>query len=90
MQRFVEIGEWIYEIKLVKAVKTPKYGQPYTAICYLNFIDDRVTVESLLSKEQLTKFDFKTHLDFVKKMSVSSIEYDRYHNGKKRKEQVII
>ena len=87
MQRYVEIGEWIYEIKLVKAIKVPKFGEPYTAICHFNFIDDEVTIESMLSVDPtpLSNTDMQTHSLFLKELNVSQVHFVRYSNGQKRK-----
>lgn len=83
--RYIEIGEWIYEIKLVKAIKTPMFGQPYTAICHFNFVGDEVTLESMLSKDEITKVDMQTHVKFLQEMSVSAFNFSRYKNGIERK-----
>ena len=41
MSKHVKIGEWIFEVKLVRALKVEKYGQPYSAIANCNTNADK-------------------------------------------------
>ena len=82
--RYVKIDDWIFELKMVRALKVDEYGKPYSAIANCNINGDNMYVDGLLTKEEdeFTKEDFMTFLKFSKKLGLKGFSYHRYHNGK--------
>ncbi|WP_448211367.1 hypothetical protein [Colwellia sp. MEBiC06753] len=84
VKRFVQIGDWCFELKLVRALKVKEYGQPYSAIANCNINGDSMYVDGLVTKseEEFTKEDFMTFYQFTEMMGLDNFSYHRYHNGK--------
>lgn len=82
--RYVKIDDWIFELKMVRALKVDEYGKPYAAIANCNINGDNMYVDGLLTKEEdeFTKEDFMTFLKFSKRLGLKGFSYHRYHNGK--------
>jgi len=75
IKRQVQIGDWIFEVKMVRAIKVAKYGEPYRAIANLCLNDNNAYIDGLLLKEQpqLSKADRSTFMQFCSQMSVLNI-----------------
>ena len=35
ISRFTQIGDWIFEVKMVRALRVENYGEPYDAVATL-------------------------------------------------------
>ncbi|WP_136037981.1 hypothetical protein [Candidatus Colwellia aromaticivorans] len=83
MSKHVQIGEWIFEIKMVRALKVSEYGKPYSAIANCNVNGDTMYIDGLLAKNAkiFTKSDFNSFNDFCYKMGLKQFSYHRYQNG---------
>lgn len=83
ISKHVKIGEWIFEIKMVRALKVAEYGKPYSAIANCNINGDSLYIDGLLTKndQEFTKKDFKSFGVFCKKMGLTHCSYHRYQNG---------
>ena len=84
MSRHIKIGEWFFEVKMVRSLKVDEHGQPYSAIANCNINGDAMYVDGLLAKDQenLTKDDFDTFAQFARQMKLKQLSYHRYQNGK--------
>jgi len=83
ISRHVKIGDWYFEVKMVRALKVSEYGQPYTAIANCNVNGDSMYVDGLLTKneEEFTKEDFMVFHKFSQQLGLDSFSYHRYQNG---------
>ncbi len=83
MSKHVQIGDWIFEVKMVRALKVDEYGQPYSAIANCNINGDSMYVDGLLTKEEqnLTREDFNSFNTFCHQMGIKKCSYHRYQNG---------
>ncbi len=83
MSKHVQVGEWIFEVKMVRALKVAEYGQPYSAIANCNINGDTMYIDGLLTKDaqKLTRNDFKSFNDFCHQMGLKECSYHRYQNG---------
>lgn len=80
--RYIQVGDWVFEVKTVRAMRVDKNGQPYSAIANCNLNGDSMYIDGLLTNEQdFSKEDFLTFHKFSKKMELKSFTYHRYHNG---------
>lgn len=90
MQKHVKMGDWIFEVKMVRALKVDEYGKPYSAIANCNINGDSMYVDGLLTKEgeELSKDDFKTLLQFCQKLGLNRFSYHRYQNGQSMTKEI--
>ncbi|MEO9945938.1 hypothetical protein [Paraglaciecola sp.] len=92
ISRLSQVGDWIFEVKMVRALKVKNHGDPYSAIANLTANGDQMYIDSHLSinDEDLTKEDFLTIYKFCQSMGMKNISYDRIKNGLKSSKQVEI
>ncbi len=92
MSKHVKIGEWIFEVKMVRALKVEEYGQPYSAIANCNINGDAMYVDGLLAKDQqtFTKDDFESFTQFGQLLDMKQISYHRYKNGQSVTKDVFV
>ncbi|MEP0355090.1 hypothetical protein [Paraglaciecola sp.] len=92
ISRLSQIGDWVFEVKMVRALKVKNHGEPYSAIANLTANGDQMYIDSHLSinDEDLTKEDFLTIYKFCQSMGMKNISYDRIKNGLKSSKQVDI
>jgi hypothetical protein len=83
MSKHVQVGDWIFEMKMVRAIKVDEYGKPYSAIANCNVNGDTLYIDGLLTQEgqNLTREDFQSFNDFCYKMNIDKCSYHRYQNG---------
>jgi hypothetical protein len=83
MSKHVQIGEWIFEVKMVRALNVAEYGKPYSAIANCNINGNAMYIDGLLTKnDQLfTKNDYKSFNEFCHRMGLKQCSYHRYQNG---------
>ncbi|MFT5528409.1 MAG: hypothetical protein ACI9C0_000058 [Alteromonadaceae bacterium] len=81
--RHVKIGNWNFEIKMVRAVKVLEYGQPYAAIANCNINGDSMYIDGLLTTndKDFTKEDFMIFHKLGYQLGIENISYHRYQNG---------
>jgi len=92
MSKHVQIGDWIFEVKMVRALKVDEYGQPYTAIANCNINGDTMYIDGLLTKEEenFTRDDFKSFNDFGHLIGLKQFSYHRYQSGQSKTKDVIV
>ena len=92
MSKHVQVGEWIFKVKMVRALKVSEYGKPYSAIANCNINGDVMYVDGLLTKNEqiFTKSDFNSFNDFCYKMGLKQCSYHRYQNGQSKTKDVMI
>jgi hypothetical protein len=92
ISKHVQIGDWIFEVKMVRALKVDEYGQPYSAIANCNINGDAMYVDGLLTKngENFTRDDFKCFNDFGHHIGLKQFSYHRYQNGQSKTKDVEI
>ena len=84
ISRFVQIDDWIFEIKMVRAIKVDTYGEPYSAIANCNINADTMYIDGLLTKDRddFTRKDFQTFYKFCQQLDLDLCSFHRYQNGK--------
>ncbi len=85
ISRLHRIGDWVFEVKMVRALKTDEFGEPYSAVSNLTLNGDNVYIDSQLSRfdEELTREDCNTLYEFCESMGAQQIHFDRMRNGKR-------
>lgn len=81
--KITQVDDWIFEIKMVKAIKVKNHGEPYSAVANLTANGDQMYIDSHLSanNEDLLKDDFMAIYKFCQSIGMKSISYDRIKNG---------
>ncbi len=82
--KHVKIGEWIFEVKMVRALKVDEYGKPYSAIANCNINGDCMYVDGLLTKDGggLNNEDVQSLIEYCQQLGLNRISYHRYKKGK--------
>lgn len=88
--RYIQVGDWFFELKAVRALKVDEYGKPYKAIANCNINGDKMYVDGLLTKdgEQFTKKDFLSFYQFCQKIGIDSCSYHRFQDGQSVNKEV--
>lgn len=83
LSRCIKIDDWIFELKMVRAIRVEEYGQPYSAIANINFNGDNAYVDGLMTNSagELAKKDFNTLTEYFQRLGVKEIQFDRYKNN---------
>lgn len=84
LKRHLQIGDWCFELKMVRALKVDQYGKPYSAIANCNINGDSMYIDGLLTKEgqEFTKDDFMTFYKLTELLGLDNFSYHRYQDGK--------
>jgi hypothetical protein len=92
MSKHVQVGDWVFEVKMVRAFKVDEDGQPYSAIANCNINGDAMYIDGLLTKEEenFTRSDFKSFNDFCHQMGLKKCSYHRYQNGQSKTINAIV
>ena len=87
MSHVIQVGQWLFEIKQVRAIKAKEFGLPYTATAWITVTNGKPTIEGLISKDdkKLTRQDFKDIEQFLTITGFKNTDWQRFNNvGKKR------
>ncbi|WP_088332704.1 hypothetical protein [Lacimicrobium sp. SS2-24] len=89
-KRYIKVGDWMFEVKMVRAIRVEEFGQPYDAIAHMTFNGNEVYVDSQLSSadENLGRKDLDAFLNFAQMMDVENFRYDRFQNGERRSRNI--
>lgn len=77
--------KWIFDTKVVRAIKCEKYGDQYTACCQLNISCGVMYIDSMIATngESLKKSDLLEIVKYAKSVDVTTIYYHRIIGNKK-------
>lgn len=92
MPRFVQVDDWIFEVKTVRALRVEQYGKPYSAIANLTVNGDNAYIDGLLTREgdKFSRKDFQAFHKFCQQMQVKQANFDRFKNNELISETVAI
>lgn len=88
--KVVQIGDWIFEVSSVRALKVGKdgvYGDPYEAIANFNFIDGKAYVNGMLGSG-ITKRCIVTFKKYIASYGIKEAVYKRVKNLKSKFKKV--
>ncbi|MCV2885860.1 hypothetical protein OE749_14270 [Aestuariibacter sp. AA17] len=85
ISRFTHMDDWIFEVKLVRALRVKNYGDPYTAVATLSVNGDHMYIDTQMTREgdDFTRKDFNTFCHFCRDLEVKSMHYDKMKNGER-------
>lgn len=92
MPRFVQVDDWIFEIKTVRAIRVDEYGKPYSAVANLTLNGGNAYIDGLLTRdnENFCRRDFLAFHKFCQQIKIKQAHFDRFKNGKLISERVDI
>jgi hypothetical protein len=81
--RFLQIDDWIFEVKSVRAIKVNSYGKPYNAIANFSFNGNNAYIDGLMTREDenFTKEDYQVFYRLCQKMGIKQAQFDRFKNN---------
>jgi len=82
MPRYIQINDWIFEIKAIRALRVKNYGEPYTAIANININGDNVYIDGLLTREKapFLRQDYQAFVQFCQQLAIKNVTFDRFKN----------
>ena len=80
--RHIQVNDWIFEIKMVRAIKVNDYGQPYSAIANFNINGDSAYIDGLMTsnEESFNRDDYQTFVKFCQQLEIKKVKFDRFKN----------
>ena len=83
ISRFTHMDDWIFEVKMVRALRVKNYGDPYNAVATLTTTGDQMYVDTQLTREEhdFSRKDFMTFYRFCQSLEMKSFHYDKMKNG---------
>lgn len=90
--RFIQLDDWIFEVKSVRAIKVNSYGKPYSAIANFSFNGDSAYIDGLMTRENenFTKEDYQVFKRLCQKLEIKQVQFDRFKNNQFSLESVNI
>lgn len=88
--RFIQIDDWIFEVKAVRAIKVNSYGKPYNAIANFSFNGDKAYIDGLMTREgeSFGKNDYEVFRSLCHKFDIKQVQFDRFKNNQFESETV--
>lgn len=92
LSRYVQIDDWIFEVKMVRAIRTKGYGEPYSATASLSLNGSNAFIDGLMTKDEaeFTREDYQTFRKYFQKMKVDQVNFDRYKKNKLKSDTVAV
>jgi hypothetical protein len=78
--RFIQLDNWIFEVKSVRAIRVETYGKPYSAIANFNFNGDNAFIDGLMTREDedFSKEDYLVFYKMCQKLGIKQAQFDRF------------
>ena len=75
MSRYVQLDNWIFEVKTVRALHVDSYGKPYSAIANLNLHGDNAFIDGLMTRdnEGFTEKDFQVFEKVCQQLGINQM-----------------
>jgi hypothetical protein len=80
--RYVELNNWVFEIKSVRAIRVGTYGEPYSATANICINNDHAYVDGVMTRDQsdLASEDHLTFIALCKHLGVSTVKFDDFND----------
>lgn len=82
VSRHIQIDHWIFEVKMVRALRVKNYGEPYSAIANISFNGSSAYIDGMMQKDQqqLSNDDLQVLKEYCQQMSVKEIKIEPQNN----------
>ncbi|WDE09826.1 hypothetical protein [Thalassomonas haliotis] len=90
ISRYVQIDDWIFEVKMVRAIRTKRYGEPYSATASVNLNGQHAFIDGLMTSDQaeFTRDDYQSFRKFFAQMNIEQVNFDRYKQNKLKSDTI--
>ena len=80
ISRFIQLDDWIFEVKSIRAIKVSSYGNPYDAIANISFNGDNAYIDGLMTRndEKFSKEDYQAFMRLGQKLGIKQAQFDRF------------
>lgn len=78
ISRHIQIDNWIFEVKMVRALRVQEYGEPYSAIANISLNGSSAYIDGMMQKnqQQLSNEDMLVFKTYCQQMSIDEINID--------------
>ena len=82
ISRHIQIDNWIFEVKMVRALRVQNYGEPYSAIANINLNGSSAYIDGMMQKDlqQISNEDMQVIKNYCQQMSIKEIKFDSSNN----------
>lgn len=90
--RFIQIDNWIFEVKSVRAIRVDHYGEPYTSISQFSFNGDTAYIDGFMTKKNcdFSRKDYQVFYRMCQQLGIKEVQFNRFKNNKLKLESCII
>lgn len=81
--RLTQMGDWLFEVKMVRALKTSHFGEPYSSVAMMTINGEQAYIDTQMSRAdaEFNRQDFTTFYRFCQQMELSQVHYDKVRQG---------
>jgi len=78
INRHIQIDNWIFEVKMVRALRVQSYGEPYSAIANINLNGNTAYIDGMMQKnlKPINIEDLEVIKSYCQQMSIDSVSID--------------
>jgi hypothetical protein len=90
--RLIQLDNWIFEIKSIRAIRVDSYGKPYDAIANFHMNGDNAHIEGLMTRENddFCRADYLAFYKLCQKLGIKQVQFDRFKGGQFKMDTVDI
>lgn len=79
IDRHIQIDNWIFEVKMVRALRVQNYGEPYSAIANITLNGDSAHIDGLMNKDasEFDPQDINTLKEFCRMMDSKRVQVEQ-------------
>ena len=80
---FIQLENWIFEIKSIRAIRVESYGQPYDAIANIHLNGENAYIDGLMTRanEEFSREDYQVFHRMCQKLGLKQVQFDRFKNS---------
>ncbi|MFQ3288674.1 MAG: pyridoxine 5'-phosphate synthase PdxJ [Alteromonadaceae bacterium] len=79
ISRNIQIDNWIFEVKMVRALRVDNYGDPYTAIANISLNGNSAYIDGMMQKnhQKINDADVDVIKKFCQKMTINQANFEQ-------------
>lgn len=85
----VQVGNWVFETKQIKARRVDEFGKPYTAIADITIVDGAAHIEGMLCPDGFDTEDAKSFKAYLLSLGFEKVKFCRFKKGKKVNHSIV-
>ena len=78
ISRHIQIDNWIFEVKMVRALRVQSYGEPYSAIANINLNGSSAYIDGMMQKnlQQISNEDMEVLKNYCHQMDIEEVKFN--------------